>query len=206
MDHFTYKNTELHCESVPLRAVADAVGTPTYIYSRAALLESYGAYDRAFAGVPHVICYAMKANANLGVLATLARAGAGADIVSGGELFRALRAGVPPKKIIFSGVGKTREEMRDALKADILMFNVESVSELRALDEVAREMGTRAPVGVRVNPDVDPQTHPYISTGLKTSKFGIPYDEALEAYEEAAKLNGLAVVGADMHIGSQLTK
>src|SRR5213080_2274935 len=206
MDHFTYKNAELHCESVPLRAVADAVWTPAYIYSRAALLESYGAYDRAFAAVPHVICYAVKANANLGVLATLARAGAGADIVSGGELFRALRAGVPPKKIIFSGVGKSRDEMRDALKAEILMFNVESRSELRVLDEVAREMGVRAPVALRVNPDVDPQTHPYIATGLKTSKFGIPYDEALEAYEEAAKLAGLEVVGADMHIGSQLTK
>jgi len=206
MDHFTYKNTELHCESVPLRAVADAVGTPTYIYSRAALLESYGAYDRAFAGVPHVICYAVKANANLGVLATLARAGAGADIVSGGELFRALRAGVPPKKIIFSGLGKTRDEMRDALKADILMLNVESVSELRALDEVAREMGVRAPVGLRVNPDVDPQTHPYISTGLKTSKFGIPIAEALAVYDEAARLKGVEVLGVQMHVGSQLTK
>src|SRR5262244_3181843 len=206
MDHFTYKNAELHCESVPLRAVADAVGTPTYIYSRAALLESYGAYDRAFAGVPHVICYAVKANANLGVLATLARAGAGADIVSGGELFRALRAGVPPKKIIFSGLGKTRDEMRDALKADILMLNVESVSELRALDEVAREVGTRAPVALRVNPDVDPQTHKYIATGLKSAKFGIPYTQALVAYEEAARLPGIRVVGADMHIGSQLTR
>src|SRR5438445_2519213 len=206
MDHFTYKNAELHCESVPLRAVADAVGTPAYIYSRAALLESYGAYDRAFAGVPHVVCYAVKANSNLGVLATLARAGAGADIVSGGELFRALRAGVPPKKIIFSGVGKTREEMRDALKADILMFNVESRSELRVLDEVALEMGVRAPIALRVNPDVDPQTHPYIATGLKTSKFGIPHDEALAAYEDAAKMQGLEIVGVDMHIGSQLTK
>src|SRR5256884_9250769 len=206
MDHFTYKNAELHCESVPLRAVADAVGTPAYIYSRAALLESYGAYDRAFAAVPNVICYAVKANANLGVLATLARAGAGADIVSGGELHRALRAGVPPKKIIFSGVGKTRDEMRDALKAEILLFNVESVGELRALDEVAREVGTRAPVALRVNPDVDPLTHKYIATGLRSAKFGIPYTQALTAYEEAARLPGLQVVGADMHIGSQLTK
>src|SRR5881628_1388971 len=197
MDHFTYKNAELHCESVPLRAVADAVGTPAYIYSRAALLESYGAYDRAFAAVPHVICYAVKANANLGVLATLAQAGAGADIVSGGELFRALRAGVPAKKIIFSGVGKTREELRDALKADILLFNVESLGELRVLDEVAREMGARAPIALRVNPDVDPQTHPYIATGLKTSKFGIPYADALQVYEEAAALKGLSVIGAD---------
>src|SRR5207244_6684681 len=163
MDHFTYKNAELHCESVPLRAVADAVGTPTYIYSRAALLDSYSAYDRAFATVPHVICYAVKANANLGVLATLARAGAGADIVSGGELFRALRAGVPPKKIIFSGLGKTREEMRDALKADILMLNVESVSELRALDEVARVKGVRAQLGLIVYHAVDTETRPLMS-------------------------------------------
>src|SRR5262249_26623210 len=206
MDHFTYINSELCCESVPLRAVADAVGTPTYIYSRAALLGSYVAHDRAFAGVPHLICYAVKANSNLGVLATLARAGAGADIVSGGELFRALRAGVPPEKIIFSAVGKTRGDERDPRKAGILMFNVESVSELRALDEVAREMGTRAPVGVRVNPDVDPQTHPYISTGLKTSKFGIPIADALAVYEEAARLGGVEVLGVQMHIGSQLTK
>src|SRR2546422_8163062 len=206
MDHFTYKNAELHCESVPLRAVADAVGTPAYVYSKAALLESLAGYARAFHDVPHVVCYSVKANSNLGVLSVLAKAGAGADIVSGGELFRALRAGVPPKKIIFSGLGKTRDEMRDALKADILMLNVESVSELRALDEVAREMGVRAPVGLRVNPDVDPQTHPYISTGLKTSKFGIPIAEALAVYDEAARLKGVEVLGVQMHVGSQLTK
>ncbi len=206
MDHFAYRNSELCCEQVGLRALAADAGTPAYVYSKAALLESYTAYDRAFAPVPHFICYAVKANANLGILGTLARAGAGADIVSGGELFRALRAGIPAKKIIFSGVGKTREEMREALKAEILMFNVESLSELRALDEVAREMGVRAPVALRVNPDVDPQTHPYIATGLKTSKFGIPIAQALEAYQEAASLKGVEVVGADMHIGSQLTK
>jgi diaminopimelate decarboxylase len=206
MDHFAYRNSELCCEQVGLRALAADVGTPAYVYSKAALLESYTAYDRAFAPVPHLICYAVKASSNLGILGTLARAGAGADIVSGGELFRALRAGIPAKKIIFSGVGKTREEMREALKAEILMFNVESLGELRALDEVAREMGVRAPVALRVNPDVDPQTHPYIATGLKTSKFGIPIAQALEAYEEAASLEGVEVVGADMHIGSQLTK
>jgi len=206
MDHFAYRNSELCCEQVVLRALAADVGTPAYVYSKAALLESYTAYDRAFAPVPHLICYAVKANSNLAILGTLARAGAGADIVSGGELFRALRAGIPAKKIIFSGVGKTREEMREALKAEILMFNVESLSELRALDEVAREMGVRAPVALRVNPDVDPQTHPYIATGLKTSKFGIPIAQALEAYQEAASLEGVEVVGADMHIGSQLTK
>lgn len=206
MDHFAYRNSELCCERVGLRALAADAGTPAYVYSKAALLESYRAYERAFAPVPHLICYSVKANSNLGILGTLARAGAGADIVSGGELFRVLRAGIPPKKIIFSGVGKTREEMREALKAEILMFNVESLGELRALDEVAREMGVRAPVALRVNPDVDPQTHPYIATGLKTSKFGIPIAQALEAYREAASLKGLEVVGADMHIGSQLTK
>ena len=206
MDHFTYRNFDLCCEQISLRSLAADVGTPAYVYSKAALLESYRAYDDAFAEVPHVVCYSIKANANLGVLATLARAGAGADIVSGGELFRALRAGFPPSRIIFSGVGKTRDEMRDALEAEILMFNVESLSELRTLDEVARELGVRAPVALRVNPDVDPQTHPYIATGLKTSKFGIPFAQALEAYEEAASLKGVEVAGADMHIGSQLTK
>src|SRR5438132_246467 len=204
--YFPYRHGQLCCEMLPLTKLADAVGTPAYVYSKAALLASYAAYDHAFKDVPHLVCYSIKANSNLAVISTLAKAGAGADIVSGGELHRALRAGVPPKKIIFSGVGKTRDEMRDALKAEILLFNVESVGELRALDEVAREVGTRAPVALRVNPDVDPQTHRYIATGLKSSKFGIPYDEALEAYEEAAKLAGLEVVGADMHIGSQLTK
>ena len=204
--YFPYRHGQLCCESVPLTKLADAVGTPAYVYSKAALLASYGAYDHAFKDVPHLVCYSIKANSNLAVISTLAKAGAGADIVSGGELHRALRAGVPPKKIIFSGVGKTRDEMRDALKAEILLFNVESVGELRALDEVAREVGTQAPVALRVNPDVDPQTHTYIATGLKHAKFGIPYTRALAAYDEAARRPGLQVVGADMHIGSQLTK
>jgi len=206
MSPFRYRDSELCCEDISLRALAAVAGTPTYVYSKAALLESLKGYERAFRDVPHVVCYSVKANSNLGVLSVLAQAGAGADIVSGGELYRALRAGVPSKKIIFSGVGKSRDEMRDALKADILMFNVESRAELRVLDEVALEMGMRAPVALRVNPDVDPQTHPYIATGLKTSKFGIPYDEALAAYQEAATLQGLEVIGADMRIGSQLTK
>src|SRR6059036_113745 len=206
MAHFDYRDGHLCCEQVDLRKLAAEVGTPAYVYSKAALLESLAGYGRAFRDVPHVVCYSVKANSNLGVLSVLAKAGAGADIVSGGELFRALRAGVPAKKIIFSGVGKSRDELRDALKADILMFNVESRAELRVLDEVALEMGVRAPVALRVNPDVDPQTHPYIATGLKTSKFGIPFAQALEAYEEAASLKGVEVVGADMHIGSQLTK
>src|SRR5919109_830409 len=195
--YYPYRHGQLCCESVPLTKIADAVGTPAYVYSKAALLDTYRAYDHAFKDVPHLICYSIKANSNLAVIATLARAGAGADIVSGGELHRALRAGVSPKKIIFSGVGKTRDEMRDALKAEILLFNVESMSELRALDEVARELGTRAPVALRVNPDVDPQTHKYIATGLKSAKFGIPHTQAVAAYEEAARLHGIQVVGAD---------
>jgi len=206
MDPFAYRHSELCCERVSLRALAAEVGTPAYVYSKAALLEGYRAYERAFAEVAHVVCYSVKANSNLGVLGVLARAGAGADIVSGGELFRALRAGVPAKKIVFSSVGKTRDEMRAALEAGILLFNVESLSELRKLDAVARELGVRAPVALRVNPDVDPQTHPYIATGLRASKFGIPHAQALEAYAEAAGLKGVEVVGVDMHIGSQLTK
>ncbi|OLC15582.1 MAG: diaminopimelate decarboxylase [Candidatus Rokubacteria bacterium 13_1_40CM_4_69_39] len=206
MAHFAYRHSDLCCEQVSLRSLAADVGTPAYVYSKAALLESYRGYDDAFAEVPHVVCYSVKANGNLGVLGTLARAGAGADIVSGGELFRALRAGFPPGRIIFSGVGKTRDELREALKAEVLMFNVESLSELRALDDVARETGVRAPVALRVNPDVDPETHPYIATGLKTSKFGIPFAQAHEVYAEAASLKGVEVVGADIHIGSQLTK
>lgn len=205
MEPFEYRGGELYCEAVPLRHVADSVGTPTFVYSKTAILEAYGALDRAFASVPHLICYAMKANGSLAVVAALARLGAGVDVVSGGELFRALRAGVPPKRIIFAGVGKTREEMREALKADILMFSVESGAELRVLDQVAQEMGVRAPIALRINPDVDPQTHKYIATGLKTSKFGIPVADALAEYEEAARMAGLQVLGVQMHIGSQLT-
>jgi diaminopimelate decarboxylase len=205
MEPFQYRGGELYCEAVPLRHVADSVGTPTFVYSKTAILEGYTALDRAFAAVPHLVCYAMKANSNLAILAALAKAGAGVDVVSGGELFRALRAGVPAKRIIFAGVGKTREEMREALKAEILLLNVESEAELRVLDQVAQELGTRAPVALRVNPDVDPQTHKYIATGLKTSKFGIPIGEALAQYETAARMAGLQVLGVQMHIGSQLT-
>jgi diaminopimelate decarboxylase len=205
MPRFEYRNGELCCESTSLRTIADAVGTPAYVYSRATLLDNLGAYARAFAGQPHLVAYAVKANANLAVLATLARAGAGAEIVSGGELFRALKAGVPPKRIVYAGVGKSREEMRDALKADILLLNVESGAELALLDRVARELGARAPVALRVNPDVDPRTHPYIATGLRTSKFGIPIAQAPAEYARAAGLAGIEVVGVHMHIGSQLT-
>ncbi len=206
MEAFQYRGGELCCEGVPLRQIAETVGTPTFVYSKTAILANLHAYDRAFASVPHVVFYAIKANANLSVLAALAKAGAGADIASGGELFRALRAGVPAQRILFAGVGKTRDEMREALKAQILMFNVESASELRALDQVAQEMGVRAPVALRVNPDVDPQTHKYIATGLRSAKFGIPVAEALKEYVAAARMPGIEVLGAQMHIGSQLTK
>ncbi len=206
MDAFTYQDRELHCEGTPLEAIAAEVGTPTYVYSSGAMLSAYEAYDRALAGLPHLVCYAVKANMNLAVLALLARAGAGADILSGGELYRALRAGFEPQRIVFAGVGKTREEIREGLKADVLCFNVESTAELALIDEVAREEGTRARIALRINPDIDPETHPYISTGLKTVKFGIPHRDAREVYRRAAGLPGIEVVGIHMHIGSQLTK
>ncbi len=203
---FTYHDGQLYCEETPLEAIADAVGTPTYVYSSRAILAAYDAYERALAPVPHLACYAVKANMNLAVLALLARAGAGADVVSGGELYRALRAGFEPQRIVFAGVGKSREEIREALKADVLCLNVESRAELRTIDELARAEGARARIAVRVNPDIDPDTHPYIATGLRTSKFGIPYREARDVYRQAARLAGIEVVGIHMHIGSQLTK
>jgi diaminopimelate decarboxylase len=199
MEPFAYAHHELSCEGIALRALADAVGTPAYVYSSAALLDRYQAYDRAFAEVPHLICYAVKANANLGVISTLARAGAGADIVSGGELYRALRAGMSPRKIIFSGVGKTRDEMREALKAEILMFNAESVGELHALDEVARAMGTRAPVALRVNPTSTPDA-PYIATGLRSAKFGIHRRRTAHTTWRK-RCPGSRSSGVQMHIG-----
>jgi diaminopimelate decarboxylase len=203
---FDYRGDELTCEGVSLARIADEVGTPTYVYSKGELERAYRAFDNALDGVPHLICYSVKANSGLGILSILARLGAGADIVSGGELFRWLRAGGDPKKVVFSGVGKTESEMRAALDAGILAFNVESEEELLALDKVARDAGTRAPVSLRVNPDVDAQTHPYISTGLKKNKFGISSDSAREVYRRAAALPGIEVVGVDCHIGSQLTK
>lgn len=206
MEAFTYQDGRLHCEATPLEAIADAVGTPTYVYSAGAILGAFEAYERALAGIPHLVCYAVKANMNLAVLALLAQAGAGADVISGGELYRALRAGFEPQRIVFAGPGKTREEIREGLKADVLLFNVESLSELLVIDEVARGEGARARIGIRVNPDIDPETHPYIATGLKTSKFGIPYRDAREVYRRAAGLAGIEIAGIHMHIGSQLTK
>ena len=205
MEVFAYRGDELYCEATALAQIAAAVGTPTYVYSRQAILDRFSAYDHAFADVPHLVCYAVKANGNLGLLHCLAQAGAGADVVSGGELFRALRAGIDPKKIVFAGVGKTREELREALKADILLFNVESPAECALLSDVARAEGVRARVALRINPDIDPQTHPYISTGLKYSKFGIPIARAEAEYAAAARLPGLEITGLHMHIGSQIT-
>lgn len=206
MNHFQYREGQLCCEDVPLTRIADEVGTPVYVYSSATLERHYRVFDEALAGIDHLICYSVKANSNLGVLQLLTGLGAGADIVSGGELFRVLRAGGDPKKIVFSGVGKTEDEMRQALEAGILAFNVESSSELVALDRVAGAMGRTAPVSLRVNPDVDAQTHPYISTGLKKNKFGIERSVAVEVYRQARDLPNIEVVGIDCHIGSQLTK
>src|SRR5262249_48907614 len=205
MNPFRYHDGRLSCEATPLDRIADAVGTPTYVYSAGAIASIYRAYDEALAGLPHLVCYAVKANMNLAVLGLLARLGAGADVVSGGELYRALRAGFEPRRIVFAGVGKTRDEIREGLKADVLAFNVESAAELRTIDEVARAEGAQARIAFRVNPDIDPETHPYISTGLKTSKFGVPYHEARELYRHAARLAVGEAVGVHMHIGPQPT-
>jgi len=190
----------------PLERIAKEQGTPCYIYSHATLTRHFQAYDQAFASVPHIIAFAMKANSNLAVLRLMASLGSGADIVSGGELFRALKASISPSKIVFAGVGKSAEEIKYALESNILFFNVESSAELQAINEVARGMGMHARVALRVNPDIDPQTHPYISTGMKKSKFGISTDRALEEFQQAASLSNIQVVGLHAHIGSQLTK
>ncbi len=203
---FAYQNGQLTVEDVSLDRLAREHGTPLFVYSQAAMLNALAAYQRGLAGRPHLICYAMKANSSLAILQTLVRAGCGLDIVSGGELERALAAGVEPTKIIFSGVGKTRAEMRQALAVGIGCFNVESRAELDVLNEVARSLGVRAPVSVRVNPNVDAQTHPYISTGLKGNKFGIAHEDVIDTYVHAAACDGLRVVGIDCHIGSQITQ
>lgn len=204
MSHFQYQNGVLHADSVALPAIAEQFGTPTYVYSKSALLENFRAYSDACKGRDALVCYAMKANSNLAILDLLNREGAGFDIVSGGELLRVIAAGGDPGKTIFSGVGKTVEEMQLALEKGILCFNVESIPELHRLDEVAGSMGKRAPVSLRVNPNVDAKTHPYIATGLKANKFGVAFDDALDTYRTAASLPNLDVVGIDCHIGSQL--
>ena len=206
MDHFTYKGGILHAEDVALPDIAAAVGTPVYVYSTATLTRHYRVFEEALAGLDHVICYAMKACSNLAIVRLMASLGAGMDVVSEGEYRRARAAGVPGERIVFSGVGKTRDEMRLALHHGIRQFNVESEPELRALSEVASGMGATAPVAIRVNPDVDARTHAKIATGKSENKFGIPIARAREVYAEAAALPGIAVVGIDVHIGSQLTE
>lgn len=206
MSYFVYRDQKLCAEGVPLDHIADTFGTPCYVYSRAALEATWRAYDEALARRDHLICYAVKANSNLALLNILARLGSGFDIVSGGELARVIAAGGDPRKTVFSGVGKTESEMRAALSADILCFNVESASELTRLNRVAGELGKIAPVSLRVNPDVDARTHPYIATGLKDTKFGIPFESALSLYRDAAGMPNLRVTGIDCHIGSQLTE
>lgn len=205
MDAFNYRDGELFAEGVALSAIAERFGTPTYVYSRAHIEAQYRSFTDALDGVPHLVCYAVKANSNLGVLNVLARLGAGFDIVSRGELERVLAAGGKAEKIVFSGVGKTREDMRRALEVGVHCFNIESTDELERLQVVAAEMGVRAPISLRVNPDVDAGTHPYISTGLKENKFGIAIADAEDVYIRAAQLPNLEVLGVDCHIGSQLT-
>lgn len=205
MDYFNYRSSELYAEDVAVADIAGRFGTPAYVYSRATLERHFRAYDEALSGHERLICYAVKANSNLAVLNVLARLGAGFDIVSAGELERVLRAGGDPAKVVFSGVGKQPWEMRKALEAGVHCFNVESDTELDRLNEVAGELGVRAPVSLRVNPDVDAGTHPYISTGLKENKFGIDIAEALDVYGRASELPNLNIIGVDCHIGSQLT-
>ena len=205
MDHFNYKGDSLFAEDITVTDIAAQYGTPCFIYSRATLERHYRVYAEALAGHPHTICFAVKANSNLGVLNVLARLGAGFDIVSGGELDRVLAAGGDASKIIFSGLGKTTNEIRKGLDVGIHCFNVESEAELMRISEVAQAEGKVAPISVRVNPDVDAGTHPYISTGLKENKFGIPAANAIDLYRSAAKMDGLSITGIDFHIGSQLT-
>lgn len=205
MDHFLYRNGALHAEDVPVAEIAAAVGTPFYVYSTATLLRHYALFEEALAGTDHLICYAMKAASNQAILATLAQAGAGMDVVSMGEYLRARAAGVPGERIVFSGVGKTGEEIRTALAGGIRQFNVESEPEMEVLNAIALDMGKVAPITIRVNPDVDARTHAKIATGKSENKFGIPIARAREIYAHAAALPGLRVVGIDVHIGSQLT-
>jgi len=203
--HFQYRDGHLFLEQIALDEIASRFGTPCYVYSRTALTEAYQAFEQALSGTPHLVCYAVKANPNLAILNVFAKLGAGFDIVSGGELQRVLAAGGDAGKVVFSGVGKTADEMRQALEADILCFNVESAAELLRLNAVAGSLGKVAPVSLRVNPDVDAKTHPYISTGLKQNKFGVAYEDALALYCQARDLPHLQIRGIDCHIGSQLT-
>ena len=206
MHHFHFRNHELHCEEVLIRDIVRQVGTPLYVYSEATLTRHFQAFDSGFADVPHLTCFAVKACSNIAVLNLFAGMGGGTDIVSGGELFRALTAGIPANRIIYSGVGKTAAELREALRAGILMINIESPQELDRVQQVAAELGVVAPVAFRVNPDVDPKTHAYISTGLAKNKFGIPVTEAFADYLRARSMPNISIQGVSCHIGSQLTQ
>ncbi|MGD2150454.1 MAG: diaminopimelate decarboxylase [Desulfobacterales bacterium] len=206
MHHFVYRNNELCCEDVPIREIAEKVGTPFYLYSHATLKRHFLIFDEAFEDLERLVCYSAKANTNLAILKLFESLGSGLDIVSGGELYRGLNAGFSPDKIVYSGVGKRIDEIDYALEAGILMFNVESLEELELIDKRAGFLRTKAPVAIRVNPDVDPKTHPYISTGLKKNKFGIDMETAIEGYKVASKLKNIKIVGIDCHIGSQITE
>ncbi|SKA78731.1 diaminopimelate decarboxylase [Paucidesulfovibrio gracilis DSM 16080] len=205
MHHFEYRDGRLYAEDVPVADLAAEYGTPLYVYSASTIRRHFKAFDSAFRGLDHLTCFSVKANSNLSVLRLMAELGGGVDIVSGGELYRALKAGVPSEKIVYSGVGKKDHEIREALEADILMFNVESMQELERINEIAQDMGRVARISFRINPDVDPKTHPYISTGMKKNKFGLDIDHSRQAYKLAQQLPGIEPVGMDCHIGSQLT-
>ncbi len=206
MNYFEYRDNELWCEEVPIADIAEQVGTPFYVYSVRTLKRHFDVFDSAFSALPHIVCFSVKANSNLAILKIFINEGAGVDIVSGGELYRALRAGVDPGKVVYSGVGKSEEEIRYALESDILMFNVESSQELEVINSCAEAMKKKARISLRVNPDVDPLTHPHISTGLKKHKFGIDIERSLDEYRRAMKLKYIDIVGVDCHIGSQITE
>lgn len=204
MNYFNYRRGEIYCENVPIREIAEAVGTPLYVYSYRTFERHFRVFDKAFQKIPHLVCYSCKANANGSLLRTINKLGGGADIVSGGELYKALRAGIPHNKIVFSGVGKTEEELRAAIKADILMINIESEGELAMLRKLSKNMKRKVPVSIRVNPEIDPKTHPYITTGLKKNKFGVLWNDARRLYHEIAKEKYLVPAGMSSHIGSQI--
>lgn len=206
MNYFQYQNDQLWCEGVPVADIAREVGTPFYLYSEKTLRHHFRVFDEAFEDVSHIVCYAVKANSNIALLRLFAAEGGGVDIVSGGELYRALQAGVDPQKVVYSGVGKRVDEIEYALKSNILMFNVESSQELQVIDDCAGRLGVKAGIALRVNPDVDPGTHPYISTGLKENKFGIDIDRSVDDYRRAMSMKNLDIKGISCHIGSQLTK
>ena len=204
MNDFVYRNGVLCCEELRVSDIAEKVGTPFYLYSKSTLVNHFNVVDQAFSELPHIVCFSVKANSNVAILRLLADQGAGADVVSGGEIFRALKGEIDPQKIVFAGLGKTASEIEYALKEEILMFNVESSQELMLINEIAKRMGVQAPIALRVNPDINPKTHPYVATGLKKSKFGIPLKGAMAEYEVAQKLPGLNPIGVHQHIGSQI--